>query len=168
MFRFVLSPRSRFVKSRTVRFIGVTGVAVLSLAGVASSATMPTGTGFAGPTATRPAIVSVSADRSYLLAGLTKARPRQDSPGRVFGRLRWTTWNKKEGVASGAEWINNCEPSCGGGVYRAYKATVRVFDLASLYGKPIFLRMDVSVGGKTVRFSAISIGKGWGWDVIES
>jgi hypothetical protein len=140
------------------------GIALIIAIGVlipaaASATTMPIRTGLTGPLQARPYIVVLSVDGSGLLGGLTGLHPTESTRGKPFGRLRWTTWNSTEGRAWGAEWINNCEPSCGQGTYRAYKAAVHVYDPGR---SGVFLRMTVkSRFGAT--YSAYYADGEWGW-----
>jgi hypothetical protein len=124
--------------------------------------TMPIRTGLTGPTRTRPGIVVLSVDGSGLLGGITGRHPTESTRGNPFGRLHWTTWNATQGRARGAEWINNCIPSCGQGVYRAFKATVHVYDPSST---GVFQRMTIATPSKRLRtYSALYADGAWGWN----
>jgi hypothetical protein len=128
---------------------------------LSSKLTMPTSTGIDGPPAARPARVELSVDGSELLAGNTGRHPTQNTPGNPFGRLRWTTWGSSGGEARGAVWIDNCSPSCGGGVYHAYKASVRVYDPNR---SGVFQRMTVRASGPVAgTFDAQHSSGGWNW-----
>jgi hypothetical protein len=122
---------------------------------------MPTTRGMPGPARSRPRLVVLSADGSGLLAGITGAHPTESTPGNPFGRLRWTTWNAHGGRAWGAEWINDCSPTCGQAVYRAYRATVHVYDPNR---SGVFVRMAVTARGRSTVYRAVYIGgpdAGW-------
>ncbi len=132
----------------------------LAIPAVASATRMPVLAGVSGPLQVRPNIVDLSADGSELLGGVTGRHPHEDTPGHPFGRLHWTTWNSTEGRAWGAEWLNNCRPSCGAGTYYAYKATVHVYDPGR---SGVFLRMTVK-SRRSFRYSAMYVGGyGGGW-----
>jgi hypothetical protein len=123
---------------------------------------MPVLTGVSGPLQVRPYIVDLTADGSQLLGGVTGRHPHENTPGKPFGRLHWITWNSSEGRASGAEWLNNCRPSCARGTYHAYKATVHVYDPGR---SSVFLRMTVK-SHRSFTYSAsyfAADGGGWGW-----
>jgi hypothetical protein len=107
-----------------------------------------------------PAKVNLSGDGGFLLAGFTGAHPTQSSRGDPFGELQWTTWSSTEGVASGAEWADDCRPNCAQGVYHAYRATVRVYDPNQA---GVFQRMSVT-GHFELRYYAIFQDGDWAWD----
>lgn len=123
---------------------------------------MPIRTGLTGPLQVRPYIVVLSVDGSGLLGGFSGRHPTESTRGKPFGRLHWTTWNSTEGRASGAEWLNNCRPSCARGTYHAYKATVHVYDPGR---SGVFLRMTVK-SRRSATYTAHyfgGYGGGWGW-----
>jgi hypothetical protein len=143
-----------------MRLLAIAIITALAVAipAVASAARMPI-SATNGPLRVRPRIVVFSADGSRLLGGFTGRHPHQDTPGNPFGRLRWTTWNSTEGRAWGAEWLNNCEPSCAQGTYHAFKATVHVYDPGRT---GVFLRMTVK-SHMSFTYSAFYEDGGWGW-----
>jgi hypothetical protein len=123
---------------------------------------MPIQGGVIGVTRARPAIVGLVADGSQLLGGVTGRHPTESTRGHPFGRLHWTTWTATDGRAQGAEWINNCSPSCGGGVYRAFRATVHVYDPSAT---GVFQRMKITARLKRPKTYAASYAEGgWGWN----
>jgi hypothetical protein len=73
------------------------------------------------PLQIRPALVSYTGDGTGYLAG------RVSRPGNLDrGSLRWRSWKRRSGFATGYAWINNCRPSCAGGHFSKHRATVRV------------------------------------------
>ena len=123
---------------------------------------MPIQGGLTGPTRARPAIVGLVVDGSQLLGGVTGRHPTESTRGNPFGRLHWTTWTATEGRAQGAEWINNCRPSCGGGTYKAFKATVHVYDPSTT---GVFRRMTISAHSRRPKtYSAFYSHGRWGWN----
>jgi hypothetical protein len=134
-------------------------IVVLLAAGTdagAAARRMPTTT-TGGALVARPAIVVFTADGSGLLGGFTGQHPHQDTPGNPFGHLRWTTWNSDEGRAWGAQWQNDCRPSCAQGTYHAFKATVHVWDPGRT---GVFLRIQVK-SRYSFSYTATYVGGGW-------
>lgn len=81
----------------------------------------------------RPFVVSFTGDGTGYLGGwtgrkrVTRADLRRTGLRASFGRLRWTTWNAREGRAFGIEWLNNCRPSCGEGTFYVVPVNVHVY-----------------------------------------
>ena len=67
--------------------------------------------------------------------------------GGISNHLRWTTWNHKEGLAWGANWHDNCIPSCAQGTYFAYRANVRVYRPRQVGTRLLFTRLTVTYTG---------------------
>lgn len=122
----------------------------------AAAGRMPT-TATGGPLKARPGIVVFTADGSGLLGGFTGQHPHQDTAGNPFGHLRWTTWNSTQGRAWGAQWLNDCRPSCAQGTYHAYKATVHVWDPGRT---GVFLRIQVK-SRDSFTYTATYFDGGW-------
>ncbi len=77
-----------------------------------------------GPTfAVRPAQMVYTGDGSGILGGFNGK-----GPYRRFGRLRWSIWNQRQAIGSGAVWLDDCEPDCATGTFHPYAVKVHVFD----------------------------------------
>jgi hypothetical protein len=87
----------------------------------------------------RPHTIIYTGDGSGLLAGTGKASRRPH-----FGRLDWTGWSATGAQATGANWINNCRPSCANGRFSSYPVKIRAFRPRVVAGLKIFTRMKVS------------------------
>lgn len=68
----------------------------------------------------RPAEMVHSGDGSAYLAG-------NGASARSPGKIRWTSWTGSEALGSGANWLNNCTPSCAQGKYTAYLSSVLAY-----------------------------------------
>ena len=68
----------------------------------------------------RPAVISYTGDGTGYVGG-----PDGTSVHRL-GHLRWTTYNRREGDATGLVWLDNCTPDCARGMFTASKVRVRV------------------------------------------
>jgi hypothetical protein len=74
----------------------------------------------------RPDQVSYTGDGTGILGG----EGWTDGSGiDTFGRINWTTWNQREAKGTGINWINDCDPSCGGGTYYLAPATIHAFSV---------------------------------------
>lgn len=91
----------------------------------------------------RPELVVYSADGAAFVSG-------QGVPGSPVhpGRLHWTTWNSSEARAWGADWHDNCEPSCAQGTYFPYRANVHLYRPRVVGGHWLFTRMTVTYTGQ--------------------
>ena len=128
---------------------------------------MPIRSAVPGPLRSRPRLVTLGVDSSAVLGGFTSAHPtQQDLGGPAFGSLDWTVWNARQGWAAGAEWINNCAPSCAQATYVPHKLKIHVYDPNS-HG--IFQHMKV-MSGRTFSFHAMRLAAigdlpaGWAWE----
>jgi hypothetical protein len=69
----------------------------------------------------RPGVISYTGDGTGIVGGL-------DGTGvRHLGRLHWTTYSDREGVATGKLWLDDCTPDCAQGTYSATRVQVHVF-----------------------------------------
>jgi hypothetical protein len=73
------------------------------------------------PFQVRPATIDYTGDGSAVVGGLNGTGPRH------LGRLKWTTYNKRRGAATGLLWINNCMPDCADGRFSSVRVSVHVF-----------------------------------------
>jgi hypothetical protein len=124
----------------------VAGIATLAIAAGASAAlaATPTFPAFSGPPSknnpvVKPSEIVYSGDGSHLFAG---------GAGNKVGKLHWTVWNSTEGLGTGYNWINNCNPSCANGKYAKYPVTLKVYQPKKQSKFFIFTRLKVTYMGK--------------------
>jgi hypothetical protein len=101
---------------------------------------IPDGRTSATATVRRPRTIVYSADGSAFLAGDGKS-------ARSPGNLKWSSWSSSKAVATGADWHDNCAPSCAKGTYKAYRGTVVLSHPTKLGGRLVFTRMTVTYSG---------------------
>ena len=98
-----------------------------------------------------PKQVVYTEDGSGFLAGRGRS-------ARSPGRLRWLATTSSQARASGADWFDNCRPSCATGTFRAYPATLRLYRPAVLGGHLVFTRMTVTYTGARPPYPAAGDG----------
>jgi hypothetical protein len=69
----------------------------------------------------RPAVISYTGDGTGLVGGADGTSARHP------GHLRWTTYNDRQGIATGLVWLNDCEPDCADGTFHSTPVSVHVF-----------------------------------------
>lgn len=115
---------------------------------VASATTVPTEL---GRPQVRPYRIGYTGDGSAFLGGFTRHHGlHKSSPQADFGRLRWTTYNAREGRAVGADWIDNFVPDGAAGTFHPFRVTVHVYRPRS----GIFTRMTITEQGHSVKLHA--------------
>jgi hypothetical protein len=120
---------------------------VLALVGVpamgaAASQAVPAIPVFLGPPvpgkdpSLRPRVITYTGDGTGFFAGFGRAgrRPR-------VGRLHWSKWTTRVGVATGANWIDDCNPDCAGGLRTPYRVRLIVDKPKVLGGYEVFTRI---------------------------
>jgi hypothetical protein len=117
----------------------------------------------------RPFTIIWTGDGTGILGGTGTGRSM-----RHFGRLHWSSWTATQAKATGRSWVNNCTPSCAGGRYASYPATVALTRPQRLHGYVVFTRLTVTYTrgrprymGRSRSFTlklqwASSSGFGWG------
>lgn len=98
-----------------------------------------------------PREIYYTGDGSGFLAG-------RGGSARSPGRLRWISSTGSQATASGADWIDNCKPSCAGGTFRAYPATLRFSGPSVLGGRLVYTRMKVTFTGARPPYAAYRSG----------
>ncbi len=120
----------------------------LALPAAASATTVPTELGHPQ---VRPYLIDYTGDGSAFLGGFTGHHGlRKSSPLSYFGRLHWTTYNKHEGRAFGADWLDNFIPDGATGTFHPFKVTVHVYRPRA----GIFTRMTIHEQGHSYTFHA--------------
>lgn len=129
---------------------------------VASAVRMPVSSGFCRRVAVRPAEVTFGADGSSYLAGY-RSRPHRCYVTGRSGRLRWTTWNDREGRAWGGLWVDDGKPTIGTGTMHPYRANVHVFrPRGGVFTRMVVtLRRSVPFFGRRVTFRANDVAGGF-------
>lgn len=69
----------------------------------------------------RPNTISYTGDGTAIIGGAGGVSARYP------GRLRWTTYTARQGVARGTVWLDDCNPDCATGTFRPAPVTVNVF-----------------------------------------
>ena len=135
---------------RAARWVGG-AVAALALAGPAAASALPRTNTELGSQQIRPVRIGYTGDGSAILGGFTKYRRLHKSdPLKRFGRLHWTVYNRREGRATGADWVDDFIPDGATGTFHPLKVTVHV-------DRPrhgIFTRMTITELGHSTTFDA--------------
>jgi hypothetical protein len=121
--------------SRTIAL----AVAVFSLLPATAQA-LPgvlTQTGRGSPFVVRPAQIVYTGDGSGVLGGFSGTGPYPR-----YGRLKWSGWNSRQAVGSGAVWLDDCEPDCAEGTFHSYAVKVHAFDPQADHFTRLTLRYD--------------------------
>jgi hypothetical protein len=75
----------------------------------------------------KPSTIDYTGDFSALVGG-------RDGTGiRHPGHLKWTTYTKRQGIADGLLWINNCLPNCAYGHFSSTRVHVNVYSPSDGY-----------------------------------
>jgi hypothetical protein len=111
--------------------------AAAALPGLPSEAT--------APAKVKPKELVYTGDGSGLFAGAKKL-------SHSFGSLKWSSWTTTAATGSGANWLNNCKPSCAGGKYTAYPVKLAASRPKVIAGKDVFTRLTVTYTGKKPGF----------------
>lgn len=85
----------------------------------------------------QPGRIVYTGDGSALLAG----------SGAIGSHLHWTKWTRSGGLATGADWHDNCIPDCARGTYSAYPVRIRAYRLRWVEGYLVFTRVRVTYTG---------------------
>jgi hypothetical protein len=75
----------------------------------------------------KPKLIDLSVDGSGQLVDIT-----------------WAYWGDEAATGSGTLIINNCNPSCGGGTFTGYPATVTLSALTPYRGRQVYTRMTIT------------------------
>src|SRR5581483_9079028 len=109
----------------------------------AALAATPTFPAFAGPPSknnpvVKPHEIVYTGDAGAFFAGT----------GKKPGKIHWTVWNNTEGVGTGAQWINHCNPNCAQGKFSSYRVTLKVYRPETVSKYRIFTRLKVTFTGR--------------------
>jgi hypothetical protein len=135
----------RRLTSRTGIAVAIAAAVIATGAG-AAFASVPgmisfTGTPNKHDPEARPPEIIYTGDGSGFLAG-------RGHSVRHDGKIRWTSYGATSAKGSGANWLDNCDPSCAGGKFSSYPVTLSVSDPSVVHGRDIFTRMIVDYTGK--------------------
>ena len=126
-------------RNRSV-FVAIAGLASATAASAALAAT-PTMPAYFGPPSkhnpvAKPGSIVYSGDGSQFFAG--------PKGSKFAGNLKWTTWNGTEGLSSGFQWIDDCNPSCANGKFTLYPVNLKVYRPRHVSKYFIFTRLKVT------------------------
>lgn len=69
----------------------------------------------------RPHIIDYTGDASAIVGGSDGSSINHP------GHLKWTTYNKRQGIATGTIWIDNCLPDCADGRFTGSHVKVNAY-----------------------------------------
>jgi hypothetical protein len=69
----------------------------------------------------KPSTIDYTGDFSALVGG------RDGTSIRHPGHLKWSTYNKRQGIADGLLWVDNCLPNCAQGHFTSTRVHVNVY-----------------------------------------
>lgn len=95
----------------------------------------------------RPTLIVYTGDGSGYFAG-----PRKLGHSN-YGHLSWSNWTKTRASGSGANWVNNCKPSCAQGTYTGYPVKLQASTPKRVEGYLLFTRLKVTYTGKRPAFA---------------
>jgi hypothetical protein len=75
----------------------------------------------------KPATIDYTGDGSALVGG------RDGTSIRHPGHLKWTTYTRRQGIADGLLWIDNCMPNCAYGKFTSTRVHVNVYSPSNGY-----------------------------------
>jgi hypothetical protein len=127
---------------RKIAVLAGAGALVGGPAALASGSTLPKLPSQVGPASqgdlkVKPASIVYTGDGSGFFAGARKTKHR-DKP------LKWSSWTASGGQGSGFNWVNNCNPNCAGGTFRAFAVKLDAYRPRRLGGHRVFTRMKVT------------------------
>jgi hypothetical protein len=100
----------RFARRLLIAAVAAAGLTASTALAANPLPTLLTGSG-ENAFAVRPATINYTGDGSGVLGRF---------PSKNKGFLRWTSWGPQAAMATGTVWLNDCQPSCAGGQFRAY------------------------------------------------
>jgi hypothetical protein len=86
----------------------------------------------------KPKEIIYSGDGSALFAGTSK----------ISHHISWSSWTATGASGSGAQWLNNCKPSCAGGKFSSYPVKLQASRPEVIAGHDVFTRLKVTYTGK--------------------
>lgn len=90
----------------------------------------------------KPGVITYTGDNTGYLAGRGRASHR---PKR--GRLHWREWTSTHATATGADWGDDCLPSCATGLRTPFPVRVKLYRPRLEGGYDVFTRMRVTYTG---------------------
>ena len=70
----------------------------------------------------KPLEIVYTGDGSGILGGFARTSKRD-----YFGQLKWSSWTHTQATASGAVWLDNCNPDCAQGTFFPFPVTIVAF-----------------------------------------
>jgi hypothetical protein len=134
------------MRLRKISVLVAAGALVSVPAALGSGSTLPKLPSQIGPSSkgdlkVKPASIVYTGDGSGFLAGARQSKHR-DKP------LKWSSWTSSAGNGSGFNWVNNCNPNCASGKFRAFAVKLHAYRPRRLGGHLIFTRMKVTYTGQ--------------------
>jgi hypothetical protein len=86
----------------------------------------------------KPRVITYTGDDSGFFAGKGKPGYHPNSP------LHWRTWSRTRALATGADWLSNCVPSCGGGFRTPFPVRLNLYRPRRDGGYAVFTRMRMT------------------------
>jgi hypothetical protein len=152
-----------FVSTRMARRTVALAVALVSLLPATAQALpgLLTQIGRGPLFAVRPAQIVYTGDGSGVLGGFSGKGPYPR-----FGRLRWSMWNNRQAMGSGAVWLDDCQPDCADGTFHPYAVKVHAFRPQAGHFTRLTLRYGYE-GKETVdRRGVRKFGSSYGYYII--
>jgi hypothetical protein len=137
---------------------------LLAVPGVAAARLPAVLTEHNPPFQIRPATIDYTGDGSAVVGGLNGTGPRH------LGRLKWTTYNQRQGAATGLLWINGCVPDCADGHFSAVRVKVSAFSPHSGHFRRLTLtyayRGHHYIDRREIHLYRTSGARIWGYELI--
>jgi hypothetical protein len=96
-----------------------------------------------GDPAIRPVRITYTGDGSGFLAGSGVA-----GKGSNATNLRWTRWTRDQASATGANWLDNCDPDCAAGRFAPEPVTITLSNPRRLGGYLVFTKVELRYIGR--------------------
>jgi hypothetical protein len=87
--------------------------------------------------ARKPAQIVYTGDGTGVWAGARAGKRR-------YGPLRWTTWTATQAVATGYDWVDNCNPDCAGGRFTGYPIKLILSKPQYEHGHEVFTHAEIT------------------------
>jgi hypothetical protein len=108
------------MRTRRALLIALLALCALSSQAIAAGGLPKVLTQLTPAFALRPAVIGYTGDGTGVIGGPHGTGPRH------LGHLRWTTYNRHDGLAVGLVWLDDCVPDCARGTFTPHTVHVRV------------------------------------------